>query len=95
VPKKARDVEAALKQKGFEPGEKKRRDHLFFFFYYNGKKSNIFTKMSHGESEIHHKNCAFMAKNIKLSNPQFNEFVDCNLTGEAYLKFLVDSKHLI
>jgi predicted RNA binding protein YcfA (HicA-like mRNA interferase family) len=94
LPQKARDVEAALKSKGFQDSKKKGRDHTYYFFHYNGKKTNIFTKISHGESEIHDKNCSSMAKQIKLDNTQFKNFVNCPLTEQDYLKILVDSKHL-
>jgi hypothetical protein len=92
LPQKARDVHAVLKSKGFQ--DKNTQDHVYYFFYYKGKKTNIFTKISHGEREIHDKNCASMAKQMKLNNSQFREFVDCALTAAAYLKFLLDSKHL-
>jgi hypothetical protein len=92
VPQRARDVESALRLKGFQEAPK--RDHKYFFFYHNGKKSNICTKISHGEAEIHDKNCSSMAKQIKLNNAQFREFVDCPLTSEGYLKILVDAKHI-
>jgi hypothetical protein len=92
LPQKARDVDAVLKSKGFQ--EKPKKDHVYYFFYYKGKKTNIFTKISHGEHEIHDKNCSSMAKQMKLNNAQFRDFVDCVLTGAAYLKFLLDSKHL-
>jgi hypothetical protein len=92
VPQKVRTVESALKSKGFREAPK--RDHKYFFFYRNGKKTNICTKISHGDTEIHDKNCSSMAKQIKLNNAQFREFVDCPLTEEKYLKILVDSKNL-
>lgn len=92
MPQKARDVAKALKEKGFK--EESKRDHIYFFLYYNGKKTHIRTKISHGESEIHDKNCSFMAREIRLSNPQFRDFVDCPLKGPEYLKLLVDAKHL-
>jgi len=92
VPQRARDVDGALKTKGFK--EKPKRDHIYYFFYYKGKKTHIFTKISHGENEIHDKNCSSMARQIKLNNAQFRDFVSCPLTPEQYLKFLLDSEYL-
>ena len=92
MPQRARDVEGALKAKGFQ--EKDKRDHVYYFFYYKGKKTNIFTKISHGENEIHDKNCSSMARQIKLNSAQFKDFVACPLTPELYLKLLLDSKHI-
>jgi hypothetical protein len=92
VPQKVRDVEAALKSKGFK--ETPKRDHKYFFFYHKGKKTRIFTKISHGESEIRDGNCSSMARQIKLNGNQFRDFVECPLTEQLYLKILVDSKYL-
>ncbi len=92
MPLKVRDVESALKRKGFV--ESSQRDHKYFFFHINGKKSNIYTKISHGETEIHEKNCSSMAKQIKLSNPDFRKFVECPLTKEQYLDKLIEAKHV-
>jgi hypothetical protein len=92
LPQKAREVDAVLKLKGFQVKDKK--DHVYYFFYYKGKKTNIFTKISHGEQDIHDRNCSSMAKQMRLNNAQFRDFVDCALTAAAYLKFLLDSKHL-
>jgi hypothetical protein len=44
VPRKARDVKKALKLKGFREEE---RDHWYYFFYHAGKKTDIYTKISH------------------------------------------------
>jgi hypothetical protein len=85
-------VAGALKSKGFQ--DSKKRDHTYYFFHHHGKKTNIFTKISHAESEINDKNCSSMAKQIKLNNPQFRDFVNCPLRPDQYLKILVDSKHL-
>jgi hypothetical protein len=92
VPQRARDVDGALKLKGFKETDK--RDHVYYFFYYKGKKTNIFTKISHGENEIHDKNCSSMARQIRLNSAQFREFVACGLKTEMYLQLLLDSKHI-
>jgi hypothetical protein len=92
VPLKARDVKKSLKAKGF--GEEN-RDHFYYFFVYNGKKSPIHTKISHGETDIDDRNCASMARQIKLTNPQFKNFVDCCLTKEAYLEVLIQTGHIV
>jgi hypothetical protein len=91
LPLKARDVAGALTLKGFKKSD---RDHHFYYLWYKGKKTAIRTKISHGESEIHDKNCASMARQIKLNSAQFRDFVECPLTEQLYLKILVDSKCL-
>lgn len=87
MPLKTRDVKKALSSKGFQ--EKKERDHFYYFFYYKGKKTSIFTKISHGQGEIGDNICSQMAKQTKLTNGQFRRFVDCRLTEGAYIDTLI------
>lgn len=89
--RKAREVRSALQTKGFQ---EERRDHWYYFLYHNGKKSNIYTKVSHGETEISTGLCSAMARQIKLTSPQFGEFVDCKLTAEKYVELLIAAKYL-
>jgi hypothetical protein len=88
-----RDVKRALLKKGFRE-VKKGHDHIFYLFFHGEKKTQILTKLSHGEREIRDPNCSNMAKQMKLSNPQFREFVDCSLEMQHYLKILAEGKHL-
>jgi len=92
VPQKARAVEAALKSKGFRDAPK--RDHTYYFLHYKGKKTNIFTKISHGAKEIGDPNCSLMAKQMRLTNPQFKDFVECPLGPEDYVKLLIAAKQI-
>jgi hypothetical protein len=95
LPQQARDVREALLKKGFKDADKKNPDHDFYFFYHNGKKTSVFTKISHNEREIHDGNCSNMAKQMKLSNKQFREFVDCPLELKHYLALLVQGRHIL
>lgn len=92
MPAKARDVESALKQKGFQEAPK--RDHKYFFFYLDGKKTSVNTKISHSDSEIHDQNCSLMARQMRLTNRQFKEFISCNLSLEEYTKLLTQNGHV-
>jgi hypothetical protein len=94
LPQEAREVRRALLKKGFRESIKKKRDHDYFFFFYNGKKTSVRTKISHGEREIGDPNCSAMAKQMRLSNPQFNEFVDCSLELKHYLYILIQGHHI-
>jgi hypothetical protein len=94
LPQQARDVKAALLKKGFKDADKPKPDHDFYVFWHNGKKTNIITKISHGEREIHDPNCSNMAKQIKLTTPQFREFVACPLELKDYLQILIQSRHI-
>lgn len=91
MPLKARDVERALTTKGFQ---KSGGDHHYYFLWHNGQKTHIRTKISHGESEIHDKNCGAMARQIKLTRSQFEDFVECPLTAQKYVELLTTARHL-
>lgn len=88
----SRRVEKSLLAKGFV---KDHGDHLFFRLFVNGKKTAIYTKISHGSRKtlgdglVH-----MMAKQVKLSLPEFRDLVECRLSEEAYVKLLVESKQI-
>jgi hypothetical protein len=89
---KARDVGRALTRKGFaDDGE---RDHHYYFFYHNGKKSNIYTKISHGEIDLGKPLCSAMARQMKLTGQQFQEFVSCQLDAQKYAEILTGGGYL-
>ena len=90
---KARNVLAALSAKGFieAPG----RDHRVFFLFQDGKKTSIYTKLSHGKSDSHDGLCSQMAKQMRIPIGRFNQFVDCTLTGEGYKQLLLEAGILV
>jgi hypothetical protein len=94
LPQQARNVRDALLKKGFKDADKRNPDHDFYFFYHNGKKTSVFTKISHGEREIHDGNCSNMAKQMKLSKKQFNDFVDCPLELKHYVQHLIQGNYI-
>ncbi len=80
--RKARDVESALLRKGFK---KTINDHYFFTYVTLDRKvSNITTKISLGEREIHSPLISKMAKDCKLTKDAFLNLVDCPLDQEHY-----------
>lgn len=85
-PHKAREIKQALQTKGFQ--EHGKRDHNFYFFYYNGRKSNIYTKISLNATDVGKGLCSAMAKQVKLTSPQFEQFIECSLTAEHYVDIL-------
>ncbi len=85
MPKPAKVVEAGLLQKGFvQPGG----DHAYFHFFVDGKKTSVYTKVSHGEREIHDGLLAAMARQVRLPRKQFNDLIDCPLSSEQYVQLL-------
>jgi predicted RNA binding protein YcfA (HicA-like mRNA interferase family) len=87
LPLKTRDIRNALTSKGFQ--ESKKRDHYYYFFFHEGKKTSVFTKISHGEREVSDNLCSQMAKQTRLTNGQFQHLVDCDLTHEGYIESLI------
>lgn len=75
MPRSRKDVESALKSKGFREAE---GDHHFFiYFTKKGKKSLAKTKTSHSMKDISDGLLSQMAKQCKLTKSQFLELVDC------------------
>jgi hypothetical protein len=72
--------------KGFS--ENSKRDHHYYFYRHKGKKSDIHTKISHGENEIDDSLCSRMARQIRLTRREFDAFVECGLTAEEYSRML-------
>ena len=74
-------IDGSLRKKGFH---KKEGDHLYYIFTVDGKKTSIFTKISHSSSEIGDSLISCMSRQLHLSNKEFKEFVDCHITFEDY-----------
>jgi hypothetical protein len=90
---KAKEVSASLSSKGFR--EDRKRDHRYYFFYHDGKKSSIYTKISHNADEIDDYLCSAMSRQIKLTRAQFKDFVECPLKADEYLRLMILAKHLV
>ena len=90
--KKARDVQSALGSKGFVEHDK--RDHRYYFLYYQGKKTSIYTKISHNCSDINSNLISRMARQVRLKTLEFASLVDCDLDRDGYLAILIENKHI-
>ncbi len=91
MPKAARDVMAALEQKGFH---KKKNDHTFFHLWVGGRKTSIYTKVGHGEKEIRDRLLGIMARQLRLSGKQFRELVECPFTADHLAQHLRAGGHI-
>jgi len=82
--RKGRDIDAALRQKGFRRDPK--GDHVFYYF----GDTTITTKMSHGMlgSSLSAKLIGEMARQLHLTKKQFLELIDCTMTKEMYREIL-------
>lgn len=65
-----------------------------YLLYYGGKKTSVRTRLSHGAKEYSDNLLAQMAKQVKLDRSQFDDLIDCPLTGEEYIRHLVAKGHI-
>lgn len=85
MPKNARDVKSALARKGFR---RKENDHTFFHLFVDGRKTVVYTKISHGEKQIGDKLLSLMARQMRLSRREFVDLIDCALSESGYIVLL-------
>lgn len=89
--RKVKQVSTNLCKKGFT---KKETDHTKFHLYVDGKRTGIYTKISHGEVEIHEPLIKAMSNELRLSKQQFLALVDCKIDGDRYLSILRENGDL-
>lgn len=82
---KARQVLSGLMKKGFVQSQ---GHHAFLILYINGKKTSIYTKVSHGSNEINEYLINQMSLQVRLEKRQFIDLVNCPLSLEDYLREL-------
>ncbi len=90
-PRKRQEVVNALISKGFKASN---TDHIKLTYTTTaGKKTRVWTKASHGanQKEIKPHNLSKMAKQCKLSNPDFERLIDCPLSRKIYQDMLIAS----
>lgn len=87
--KKVKEVVAGLKNKGFSCRE---GNHQFFHLLVGGKKTTVWTKISHGKKELNDNLLALMSRQVKLTRSDFDDLINCPLTSEEYLRILRDRK---
>lgn len=89
MPRKQREVEKSLTDKGFRAGK---GDHNYFHYWSKaGKKTAVFTKTSHGSREIDESLLGRMARQCRLSRADFDRLIDCPLNRDDYESKLVAS----
>ena len=82
MPRKQREVERSLTQKGFRPRD---GDHNYFLYWSKaGKKTAVFTKTSHGGREIDESLLGRMARQCRMSRADFDRLIDCPLGRDEY-----------
>lgn len=81
------DIVRALLQKGFREDDRKKH-HRYFRLFVQGKRTAIFTKVSHGSGRkyktLGQNLVTEMAKQLRITRPQLMDFVECKLGGDGY-----------
>ncbi|MGE5630749.1 MAG: hypothetical protein ACM3TR_06570 [Caulobacteraceae bacterium] len=85
---KTRDVKGSLLRKGFKEDN---NDHKFYHLYVNDKRTSVRTKISHGETEIDSYILNQMAKQVCLTNEQFEDLINCPLSYNDYVAILIEN----
>ncbi len=90
---KVKDISSALKKKGFV--ENPSCDHIRYTLYNNGKKTGVYTFISHGLKEYGDSLISSVKKQLRLqSKSEFQDFVNCPMTKEDYIKLLIERGHV-
>lgn len=93
-----REIEKALTSKGFQKESgKKKEHHSFLYFIYNGRKTNVYTFLSHGAKSQDY-GPELMSKikrqlKFKETNDAEN-FFDCPFSQANYIDMLKSEKIL-
>jgi len=84
-PRTAKRIISSLLKKGFV---EKDTHHIIFRLYVDGEKTDVCTYLSHGAQECGDSLLGKMAKQLRLTRTQFDAFIDCTLSMEAYIEIL-------
>jgi hypothetical protein len=85
-------VRQALTRKGSR--EDRKRDHWYYFLHVSGRKSAIYTKISHNESQIGANLLSLMARQLRIGTTQFELLIDCKLGEAEYIRLLKSAGEL-
>jgi len=84
-PCKTRDIESALRKKGFMARES---HHKMFYLSNKGKITGVHTFLSHGLREYNADLLAKMRDQLHLSGQELEDLIRCPLSGEEYIRLL-------
>lgn len=88
------EYKRSLKQKGFQLDRHSGDD--IYYFYHEGKKTDIFTKVSHGPREdVGPALLKRIQQQLRLDKPELAvEFAKCPMTHQGYIAYLKSSRLL-
>ena len=74
--------------------KQKGRDHDYYFLEHDGLVKPVYTKVSRGRKykNIGRPLIKKMSKQLHLSRDEFDNLINCPMTGERYREILVDRK---
>ena len=88
---KSKEIGASLKKKGFV--ENLSRDHIRYTLYVDGKKTEIYTFISHGKKDYDDFLISKVKNQLRLqSKSEFQNLIECPMTKENYIKLLIERK---
>ncbi|MBC7349636.1 MAG: hypothetical protein H5U05_06655 [Candidatus Aminicenantes bacterium] len=90
-PRKTKELDAILKKKGFITYK---RDHTFYILCDGNRKTSIFTKLSHGMKEYSKDLLAQMARQLSLSNKEFEQLLNCPINHDKLIKLLKEKNKI-
>jgi hypothetical protein len=80
-------IAAALLRKGFV---EERRDHKYYFFQVGGKKTSVFTFISHGERDANDWILGQIARQLNLTKSEMLRLIECSLSETEYRDLLIE-----
>ena len=92
-----RKVKNGLKRKGFEIAPNRNGRHIIFIYHNTaGKKTDIFTMVSHGKSghDIQKGIISTMARQCNLTRADFLDLINCTMSQEEYENLMCEENRL-
>lgn len=88
-PYKARELEDALKKKGFALD--RATDDKIYYLWFEGRKTQVWTKISHGSGEeLRFRLLKLIQRQLCLdTQAQLRDFIEGGMDGAAYISFLI------
>ncbi len=90
-PRKIKNLDSQLKRKGFIS---EKRDHTFYFLHYKNQKTSVYTKLSHSISEYGNNLLSQMARQLSLTNSEFEDFLECPMTYDNLIERLKERNRI-
>lgn len=85
---KTRKIVASLTKKGFSPKRGKSK-HIKYTLFVEGKKTSVYTWISHGSDEYEDKILNVMRKELRLeTNRELDDLIECPMSAEVLISLL-------